>query len=212
MFTPKNEFEDENEQKLHDDKAKSELRKTMRSAEKKLIKHLKQDMTFEDAEVEGEHKGSLKQVLNKTNSNVSNHQDSMVCDDTPLLCSIKKVSGNEELQRNYTKSSGKSESDWKIEQDLIKNKKLNSDGKDNMKNDEEPNRQESVDPNKWQDGLRSGDSFKNNNKGDKVVKFSNKKESIIGASDKGNDHVKINDKDFKDDKVKRSNKDNTSNN
>jgi len=43
MFTPKNEFEDEDgdEQKLHDDKAKSELRKTMRSAEKKLIKHLK---------------------------------------------------------------------------------------------------------------------------------------------------------------------------
>lgn len=41
MFTPKNEFEDEDEHNKNDDKAKSELRKTMRSAEKKLIKHLK---------------------------------------------------------------------------------------------------------------------------------------------------------------------------
>jgi len=41
MFTPKNELEDDDEQKLHDDKAKSELRKTMRSAEKKLINQLK---------------------------------------------------------------------------------------------------------------------------------------------------------------------------
>jgi len=98
-------------------------------------------MTFEEAEADGEHKGSAKNpALNKTNSNVSNHQDSMVCDDTPLLCSVKKISGNEELQRNCTKSSGKSESDWKIEQDLIKNKKLMNDGKDNGMNDEEPNR------------------------------------------------------------------------
>lgn len=41
MFTPKNELEDVDEQKLHDEKAKSELRKTMRSAEKKLINQLK---------------------------------------------------------------------------------------------------------------------------------------------------------------------------